>query len=146
MAMTPRLLALAAAALLASCGPGPSNATPGTCGSAFTSFAVVYPAPGATGIPDNLPGIVFATSGGLAATSQALLVPAGSSVFLPFAYVAAAPNPLPSPNAPPSFANPVYQESASAGTILPAATLVSVYFNEANSNCTPGLLSTFTTQ
>ena len=119
------------------------------CGAPSGQVALVYPAPGSTGIPDNFQGIVFGSSasGGLSGGYQAVVVPAGSSTGQQLATVANAPSPLPSPYAVPSFANPVYQESASEGLVLPAATQISVYLNDLGSNCQPSkLLGTFTTQ
>lgn len=136
--------AIATGAAVTACGGGSSSATPAACGA--PNLTMVYPAPGATGIPANLPGIVFATTSGLNASSEALVVPAGSSQFLAFAVVAPAPASLPAPNALPGYANPVYQESAANGIILPAATPISVYYNDLSSNCNPSLIATFTTQ
>ena len=117
------------------------------CGGVSGPVALVYPAPGSTGIPDNFQGVVFGSQTTLTANYQAFVVPAGSSTGTYLNFVAPAPNPLPSPNATPSFANPIYQESSSGGLILPAATQIGVYLNDANSNCVPSaLLGTFTTQ
>jgi hypothetical protein len=45
------------------------------------------------------------------------------------------------------FPNAVYQESSvPAGYVLPAATQISVYLNDGNSNCTPSLQGTFTSK
>jgi hypothetical protein len=83
----------------------------------------------------------------LTSSYQAVVVPAGSSQGTQLAPVASAPSPLPSPYATPSFANPIYQESASDGYILPANTQIGVYLNDLNSNCQPEkLLGTFTSQ
>jgi hypothetical protein len=116
------------------------------CGAPTGKYTLVYPAPNATGIPDNLPGIIFGSTNGLSASYQALVLPAGSSTPIAFEFIAPAPVPLPSPNAIPSFANPIYQESASGGTILPPATQVAVYLNDGNSNCTSTYSGSFTTQ
>ncbi len=138
------------AAALAACSGDPNNYNSANlnCGAPAGQVALAYPAPGATGIPDNFPGVVFASSSGLTSGYQAVIVPAGSSEGTQLAPVASAPSPLPSPFATPGFANPIYQESASGGgDVLPAATQISVYLNNLNSNCQPRtLLGTFTSQ
>jgi hypothetical protein len=134
---------------LAACSGNPNNFNSANlpCGAPTGQVALAYPAPGSTGIPDNFAGIVFASTGGLTSGYGAYIVPAGSSSGTLLETVAAAPSPLPSPYAVPSFANPIYQESASGGTILPAATQIGVYLNDLNSNCQPTkLLGTFTSQ
>jgi hypothetical protein len=134
---------------LAACSGNPNNYNSANlaCGAPTGQVALAYPAPGATGIPDNFAGIVFASTNGLTSSYQAVVVPAGSSQGTQLAPIASAPSPLPSPYATPSFTNPVYQESASDGYILPAATQISVYLNDLNSNCQPEkLLGTFTSQ
>jgi len=136
-------------AALAACSGNPYNYNSANlaCGAPSGKVALAYPAPGATGIPDNFAGVVFASTNGLTSGYQAVVVPAGSSQGTQLAPVAAAPTPLPSPYATPSFANPIYQESASDGYILPAATQINVYLNDLNSNCQPEkLLGTFTSQ
>ena len=137
------------AAALAACGGNPNtyNSAGLTCGAPQGTVALAYPAPGATGIPDNFQGVVFASTNGLTSSYEAVVVPAGSSQGTVLAPVATAPSPLPSPYATPTFANPIYQESASDGYLLPAATQISVYLNDANSNCSAQkLLGTFTSQ
>ncbi len=116
------------------------------CGAPSGTVVVAYPAPNSTGIPDNITGIIFASTKGLYTSYNAIVVPNGSSIGTPFAPVAAFNPPLPSPNAVPSFPNPIYQSSSAAGYVLPAATVISVYLNDLNSNCGPRLMSTFTSQ
>jgi hypothetical protein len=116
------------------------------CGAPQGKYALVYPANGATGIPDNIAGVIFGSTNGLSGSYQAYLLPAGSSTFFQFDLVAPAPSPLPTPDTLPSFANPIYQESASAGQILPAATQITVYLNDSNSNCNATASGSFTTQ
>jgi hypothetical protein len=144
------VLAGVAAAALASCGGGGSSpstsGTPGPC-SQPGEVVMVYPAPGATAIPTLMPGIVFGAPGGaLGGTSQALLAPSGGTTTATFLPVTAAPSPLPTPNALPTFANPVYQISGSNGSLLPSGTALNVYYNDYSTSCTPTLLGTFTTQ
>lgn len=139
----------AGAALLTGCSGNGNNPNSAglPCGAPTGQFALVYPASGSTGIPDNLPGIVFGSTNGLGASYQAVLLPAGASQPIDFEFIAPAPSPLPSPNALPTFKNPVYQESAlPPGTLLPALTQIGVYLNDGNSNCTPILAGSFTTQ
>jgi hypothetical protein len=142
---------VASAAVLASCSGNNNNYNSAglTCGARSGQVVLAYPAPGSTGIPDNFQGVIFASTGtGLTSGYQAYIVPAGSSTGELLNYVAAAPSPLPSPNAVPPFANPNYQESSNTGLgALPAATQISVYLNDGNSNCSPNdFLGSFTTQ
>jgi hypothetical protein len=134
---------------IAACSGNPNNFNSANlpCGAPSGQVALAYPAPGATGVPDNFAGVVFASTSGLTAGYGAYIVPAGSSSGTLLETVAPAPSPLPSPYATPGFANPVYQESASGGVVLPAATQIGVYLNDLNSNCQPTkLLGTFTSQ
>lgn len=135
----------AGAAILAGCNTS-SNPSPGYCGTPSGPLALAYPAPDSTGIPDNFIGIVFATQPALPSSYQALILPSGASGFVPFQLVGPAPVPLPSPFATPSFRNPVYQTSASNGFILPAHSLISVYLNDANSNCMASYVASFTSR
>jgi hypothetical protein len=139
---------LAGAAALAACNGGSSSSTPGNCGAPTGKVALVYPAPGSTGIADNFPGVIFGSTNGLGSNYQALLLPAGSSQTLVLAPVAPAPTPLPTPNQVPSFANPVYQESSAAGVgiTLAADTVYQVYLNDGGSNCSPSYQGSFTSQ
>ncbi len=118
----------------------------GPCGAPSGQVALAYPAPNATGIPDNFPGVIFASTNGLGGLYQAIVVPAGSSVGVYLNVVQPAPSPLPTPNVHP-FPNAVYEESAvPPGYVLPAATQMSVYLNDGNSNCTPSFQGSFTSK
>ncbi len=144
------LVVAGAAATLAGCSGGgsstpSSSGTPSPC-SAAGAVVMVYPAPGATAIPTLMPGIVFGAPGALGGTSQALLQPSGSTSSTGFLPVTAAPSPLPTPNAIPTFAGVVYQISGSNGSLLPSATTLNVYYNDYSTACTPTLLGSFTTQ
>jgi len=139
-------LALVGVAALVACNSSNAINSVPNCGAPSGKVVLVYPAPNSTGIPDNFPGVIFGSSSGLASSYQALLLPAGNSQFVPLESVAAAPSPLPSPYQTPSFANPVYQESASGGVTLPSGTSVQVFLNDQNSNCSPALLGAFTSQ
>jgi hypothetical protein len=132
-------------------GPPP---TPVACGTSIPSLAVAYPAPGASGIPSNLQGIIFSSSVALPATAQAWLAPTSAqpspAAYLPadalgFYPVTAAPTPYPSPFATPAYANPIYTESLDRQPYLTVNTQYNVYYNDFASSCYPQLLSTFTT-
>ena len=141
------LAAIIASFALSGCnGNGYNVANSGNCGAPNGKVALVYPASGSTGIPDNLAGVIFGSTNGLPSSDEAFLLPAGSASFVTFETVVAAPLPLPNPHTIPTFANPVYQESASGGSILPAQTQIGVYLNDGNSSCSPSLQGTFTTQ
>ncbi len=137
-------LALFAMALICACN-GNSSPAP-ICGAPSGTVVVAYPAPGATAVPDNFPGVIFASTNGLSSSYQAWILPNGSSAYVPLLPVAMFTPPLPQPNQTPSFSNPIYQMSAANGYILPAATAIGVYLNDLGSNCSPRLMSSFTSQ
>ena len=141
---------LAGAGVLAGCN-GNNSTSPGNCGAPSGKVVLVYPAPGSTGISDNFPGVIFGSSNGLGGNYQALIVAAGSQQgsYISLNLVGQAPTPLPTPNLVPSFPNPIYQESSSAGTgALPLAanTQYAVYLNDSGSNCNPSYQGSFTSQ
>ena len=122
-------------------------------------YALVYPAPSATGIPTNLSQAIVATSGtlppdwntGSAWDVELLYTQTGSytGAVLGAAF-AAASAPFPTPNATPSFASPTYWSStfsyANLNTPLPPGTLITATLNDLNSTCYPGVtLGTFST-
>lgn len=74
---------------------------------------LVYPAPGSTGIPDNVQTIVVSRS-----TSKLTLIPAGATPVVTTTQ-AAVPSPLPSPNAP--------QHGAAAAFSVPALAASTTY-------------------
>jgi hypothetical protein len=137
--------ALAAATAFAACNNGatPAPPTPGPTCSPGTQLALVYPAPGATAIPDNFGQIVIGAAAALPPTWNAVTVsPIATAGWGNFTN---ASPPFPTPNATPPFANPVYQSSAVSGTFV--SETVSVYVNDTSSNCAPyGPLGSFTTQ
>jgi hypothetical protein len=138
--------ALASGIAACSSNDGSTFSSGGPCGAPSGQVALAYPAPNSTGIPDNFSGVIFGSTNGLSSSYGALIVPAGASSGTLFQTVAPAPSPLPSPYVVP-FANSQYQESAvPAGYVLPAATQISVYLNDSNSNCTPSLQGTFTSK
>jgi hypothetical protein len=142
---------VAAAAVVAGFSSCSSNntvggTTGGPCGAPSGQVALAYPAPNSTAVPDNFPGVIFASTHGLGGLYQAIIVPSGSSVGTYFNTVAAAPSPLPKPNVVP-FPNAVYEESSvPAGYVLPSATQIAVYLNDGNSNCTPSYQGSFTSK
>ena len=105
---------------------------------------LVYPAPGATGIPDNFGVVVFGSTSALASSFDAFIVnnTTGNSGY--YNVLGAPPNPLPLPAATPSFANPVYQSSGNPRITWFAGSSLTVYLNDTGSNCVPTLnLGTF---
>ncbi|HTV73371.1 MAG TPA: hypothetical protein VME66_06700 [Candidatus Acidoferrales bacterium] len=126
---------------VAACGPQ-SSPTPGNCNPPNgVQTVLVYPAPGATGIPDNFGEVIFASTGtGLSASDQAFLVDNSTSGEQEYAFatVTAWSSPLPSPAATPPFANAVYQSSASTVAEFPEGHNFTVVLNNANSNCFAG--------
>jgi hypothetical protein len=143
------LIALAATGSFAACNSNnnPTPPAPGpTCSPpAGTQVALVYPAPGSTAIPDNLGQIIIGSTAALPSSWNAVTVSPNATVGWG-TFTSVSP-PFPTPNATPSFANPVYQSSAINGTFASNET-VSVYINDtASANCTPfGPLGSFTTQ
>lgn len=142
---------VASTALLAGCLGGGSNVptipTPGpTCSPpAGTQYALVYPAPSSTNIPDTFGQVVVGASPPLPSSWNAVVavpalgISAGGNPFV------TAATPLPQPTATPTFANPAYQ-SSTFGTLTFPAQNVQVYLNDSGSNCTPlGPIGSFTT-
>lgn len=146
---TMALLGLTAAAVLAACNNGNvTGGNPMACGtpSGVTQGPVlVYPAPGATAVPDAFGQIVVASNVAMPNTWDVAVYTAAGGGATGAGFQAASP-PFPTPNASPTFANPVYQSSSFVGTDIPGST-VAVYLNELDSNCTPSVeIGTFTTQ
>jgi len=129
-------------AAFAGCGGGGS---PGLCGAPKGQVALVYPAPGSTGIPDGFPGIVLGSTNGLGPSYDAVLQQAGTVLQVPQGRVALAPTPLPSPYLLPAFPNPIYQISA-ARIVLLSGAKYQVYLNDSNSNCGLSSIGSFTAQ
>lgn len=137
-----------AAAALAACNSGSSSPTVNNCGSpkGVSQTVLVYPAPGATGVPDNITQVIVGSTSaipsgwGLTIATQLFGTQNGNGVV-------PAPTPLPTPNQTPSFANPVYQSSTFSPAITTAGTAMGVYLNNLNSNCVPSVLvGSFTTE
>jgi hypothetical protein len=101
----------------------------------------VYPAPGATAIPDNFGLVVLGSTSALPASYGTYIVNNSTQNSGYFNNVGTAPNPLPTPNALPTFAAPVYQSSGNpSGVTFVAGSSISVYLNNTSSNCVPTLL------
>ena len=144
--------ALAAALALAACNtnsnpslgptPGPACVLP-----SGTQSVLVDPAPNATAGPDAFGQIVIGSTAALPSSWDAVVT--SSALLSPYygGKVAAATPPFPTPNATPSFANPVYQSSSFSNLGPLQGTVVKVYLNDTSSNCTPyGPIGQFTTQ
>jgi len=142
----PALLAISAA-MAAGCGGSNSNYPPGCSLPGGTTTVLVYPAPGATGIPENFGAVVFGSSKALPLSFDAFVLNNTTGNYSYYNTLGAGPNPLPSPAATPSFANPVYQASGNPGVTWFAGSLLTVYVNDTGSNCVPTLtLGTFHVQ
>lgn len=143
------LAACATALVVASCNgsnnpfvgptPGPTCSPPNG-----TQYALVYPAPNATAIPDQFGQIIIGASPALPSSWQAVtstvLANTAGGTFQPFTGT------LPSPSTTPSFANPTYQSSSFGNLTFPGE-VVNVYLNNSASTCTPvGPIGSFTTQ
>jgi hypothetical protein len=119
--------------LLAACGGGDSGfGVSGSCAPpAGTRTALVYPAPGSRGIPDDFGLVILGSTAALPPTYQVHVVSSARQALL-FENMSPAPHPLPVPNTPAPFADPVYQSSANPGQTFAAGTTVSVYLNNEN--------------
>ena len=112
-------------------------------------MVLVYPAPGATAVPDGTSALYAAAPSPLPTGNQYDVdlqgPPAyGAQYTATFTHVAASA--VPSPAASPGFANPVYYETQLAAS-LSSATTFAAYFNDQGSNCVPSAsLGTFSTQ
>jgi hypothetical protein len=134
---------LSAAGTLAACAG--SNNGPPDCGAPSGPVELVYPLPGATGVPDTFPGVIFASTNGLPSTYEAILQEAGATLQVPQLKVKPAPSPLPTPYLQPYFQNPVFQVSGPT-IVLAAGTKYRIYLNDANSDCNPSFFGSFTSQ
>lgn len=149
------LAVIAAAASLTACNSGGSvNPTPTvgpTCAPpGGIQSVLVYPAPSATGVSDTNGQIVIGSTAALPTGTSTdnwdiaivdSVYPNGTT--MPGALTITTP-PFPTPNATPSFANPVYQTQA-FGAPFAAGQTVKVYINNLATNCAPLLLGQFST-
>jgi hypothetical protein len=145
------LAAVAVAACNSNNNPAPIP-TPGpTCQPPNgTQTALVYPAPGATGVVDANGQVVIGSTAALPTNQSGqnwqiviadAVFPAG--IAMPGTLQPTSP-PFPTPNATPSFANPQYQTQA-FGSPFAAGQTVNVYVNNSASNCSPLSLGSFST-
>jgi hypothetical protein len=144
------MFASALAISIAACNGGGSTNPPApgpTCKPpAGTQYALVYPAPGATAIPDVFGQIVIGASPALPSSWNVVVTTALSPGGVGGGTFQTATPPFPSPTASPSFANPTYQSSSFSGGNFPGE-VVNVFLNNTSSNCTPlGPIGSFTTQ
>jgi len=144
------LAALGTLALAACGGSGGStfvNPTPGPTCVPGVQYQMIYPIPGATGVPDNPQQIAFAVSAPLAGWNLFLN---NANTLSNAAYTIATMQTItagqvPSPSATPSFPNPVYQSVTLTGGFTSGQTIY-VWLNNLNSNCTAvGPVGSFTT-
>jgi hypothetical protein len=98
---------------------------------------LVYPAPNATGIPDNFGLVVLGSTAALPAGYQAAVINVTTQNGVYYNVVGVAPSPIPTPNATPPFANPVYQASGNPGVTWVAGSTIAVYLNNTRSGCNP---------
>ena len=145
------LFAAAGMVALAACSGGGTTIvapTPGPTCSPGVTYQMIYPIPGATGVPDNPQQIAFAVSAPLSGWDLYLNNVnslSGSSYTIATTETISASQ-VPQPSATPSFANPVYQSVTLAGGFTSGQTIY-VWLNNVNSTCTPlGPVGSFTTQ
>ena len=129
-----------AAAALGACNSGSSNPpTPsGPCTlPSGTQVALVYPASGSTGITGTFGQVVIASTQSLGSNWNVVLTDAINPGGVPGGNFTTVTPPFPSPNATPSFANPVYESSSFSGLTFAASQVISVYLNNTSTNCNP---------
>ena len=132
---------------LAACN-GNTASAPGSCGTppGVSQSVLVYPAPGATAVPDGLTQVVVGSTSAIPSGWGVLLIAPATGLGVQSAPFGVAPTPLPTPNQTPTFANPVYQ-SATFSALNISGSAITVYFNNLNSNCIPSaLIGSFSTQ
>ena len=141
--------ALCALAFAACGGSGTTVATPtlGPTCSPGETVQMVYPIPGATGVPDNPQQFVFVVSTPLptynAYFNNANTLDGAVATFATMNTIT--PGQVPSPAASPAIPNPVYQSIALPRGFTSGQTIY-VWVNDSTRNCTPlGPLGSFTT-
>jgi hypothetical protein len=134
------ILFVAVAIAFAGCSNSNNNYNPGQCSlPSGTKTSLVYPAPNATGIPDNFGLVVLGSSPALPSNYNVYVVNNSTQNSGYFNYLGPAPNPLPTPNAIPTFPAPVYQSSGNPQVSFVAGSSISIYLNNSG-NCVPTLL------
>ncbi|PZR57538.1 MAG: hypothetical protein DLM50_06075 [Candidatus Meridianibacter frigidus] len=104
---------------------------------------LAFPASGSTGNSPNIGQVIVADQTALGSGWDAVVTVSGIGSQLGGTFQPAA-LPLPSPNATPPFANPVYESSA-FNVAVPAGSTVQVSVNNLNSTCTPVVIGSFGT-
>jgi hypothetical protein len=137
----------ALSSLVAACGGYNNNLGPAYCGNP-AHIALIYPAPGATAVPNTISVIYVAAPQSLGTSTTyglALLGPAGY-VQNTNTFTAVSASAVPSPAASPGFGNPHYYQSSLVAPLSPT-TEYSVDFNDTANFCTPNVsLGDFTTR
>ena len=148
------VVAAGAVLAFAACGGGGGSSvtapTPGpTCLPATLNAALVYPAPGATAVPDNLAQIVVAVSTPLPNFTYNLAL-AGPTINTQTYYTLAqiGASQLPPGSHAPTFANPTYEQVQLISSFPPGTQVTAIGINDPSSTCTPLTIpgATFTTQ
>ena len=142
------VLSLVSLGAAAACSSSSTGSTPPPATSCLAQVgatgALVYPAQSATGVPDNVGQVIIGTTTTLPSSWNVELFFTSGFLAAIGGSVTPAPNPLPTPNTIPPFANPVYQSSAMP--VLPAGTTFQVGVNNTASTCLPTIVGVFTTQ
>ncbi|HUY10673.1 MAG TPA: hypothetical protein VMV73_00270 [Candidatus Dormibacteraeota bacterium] len=157
--LIPAAFALATVAV-AACGGGGSSGTvtPTTPCTSPVTLQVLYPQPGATGVPANTTTAIFvATSAAFPSNSsndwdtQIVGPPTYGSQFTQ-SFTATTANSLPAGSAVPTITNPLYFSSALTNPLALGGATFSIYINNLNdANCygagsAASPISTFSTQ
>ncbi|HTX55612.1 MAG TPA: hypothetical protein VMD47_00775 [Candidatus Acidoferrales bacterium] len=130
-----------------------SAPTPGPTCSPGVQYQMLYPIPGATGVPDNPQQLVFAVSSPLPSTWNAYVNNTNS--YSNGAYTIAgmetiSASQIPSPSATPNpsiFPTTPYYQSITLASGFASGQIIYVWLNYSNGNCTPaGPVGSFTTQ
>ncbi len=140
-------LAICGIALVA-CNNNSGVSAPGPCGTppGVSQTVMVYPAPGATGVPDSLTQVIVGSTSAIPSGWGVTLIAPATGQGLQGGAFQTAPAPLPTPNQTPTFANPVYQTSTFSALDV-AGSSIAVYLNNLNSDCVESQqIGSFTTQ